>query len=109
MVETTEEDVLKNRKDRPTSPHLTIYKLPFPAIMSITHRGTGIVLSAGMSERRGGEEERRRGGEEERRRGGEEERRRGGEEERRRGRLKKVTNFLHSLCCSWCWHARCLS
>lgn len=27
---------------RPLSPHLLIYKLPFPALMSITHRITGI-------------------------------------------------------------------
>lgn len=32
---------------RPMSPHLQIYKLPLPAIMSITHRMTGIFLSIG--------------------------------------------------------------
>lgn len=33
---------------RPTSPHLTIYKLPLTAFISITHRATGILLSAGL-------------------------------------------------------------
>lgn len=33
---------------RPTSPHLTIYKLPLTAFISITHRLTGILLSAGL-------------------------------------------------------------
>ncbi len=32
---------------RPLSPHLQIYRLPFPAILSITHRFTGIVLFSG--------------------------------------------------------------
>ena len=42
-----------NRKElpmshrRPLSPHLQIYKLPLPALMSITHRMTGVVLSTG--------------------------------------------------------------
>jgi len=49
LVETSEEEVIKNRKERPTSPHLTIYKFPLPAIMSITHRGTGIVLTAAFA------------------------------------------------------------
>ncbi len=34
-------------KTRPLSPHLQIYKLPLPALMSITHRLTGVVLSSG--------------------------------------------------------------
>lgn len=29
---------------RPTSPHLTIYRFPLPAILSVVHRGTGIYL-----------------------------------------------------------------
>ncbi len=33
---------------RPTSPHLTIYKLPLTAFISITHRVTGILLSVGL-------------------------------------------------------------
>ena len=32
---------------RPLSPHLQVYKLPLPALMSITHRLTGVVLSSG--------------------------------------------------------------
>lgn len=34
-------------KARPLSPHLQIYRLPLPAILSITHRMTGIILSTG--------------------------------------------------------------
>ena len=34
--------------NRPTSPHLQIYRLPLTAIMSISHRATGAVLSAGL-------------------------------------------------------------
>ncbi|KAN0003370.1 hypothetical protein ACTFIZ_009545 [Dictyostelium cf. discoideum] len=30
---------------QPTSPHLTIYKFPLPAVMSIMHRATGICLA----------------------------------------------------------------
>ena len=33
--------------DRPLSPHLQVYKLPMTALMSITHRMTGVVLSGG--------------------------------------------------------------
>ena len=33
---------------RPMSPHLQIYKLPFTAKLSIMHRGTGVVLFAGL-------------------------------------------------------------
>jgi succinate dehydrogenase / fumarate reductase, cytochrome b subunit len=33
---------------RPTSPHLQIYRLPLTGIISITHRITGILLSAGL-------------------------------------------------------------
>ncbi|HBR97994.1 MAG TPA: succinate dehydrogenase, cytochrome b556 subunit [Gammaproteobacteria bacterium] len=32
---------------RPMSPHLQIYKLPMTAMLSVMHRGTGVVLSAG--------------------------------------------------------------
>jgi succinate dehydrogenase / fumarate reductase cytochrome b subunit len=35
------------RHARPLSPHLQIYRLPLPAIMSITHRITGIGLTVG--------------------------------------------------------------
>lgn len=33
---------------RPTSPHLQIYRLPLTAKMSILHRATGALLSAGL-------------------------------------------------------------
>lgn len=36
-----------NPTNRPLSPHLQIYRLPLVAIMSITHRITGVALSAG--------------------------------------------------------------
>lgn len=31
--------------NRPLSPHLQIYRLPFAALLSITHRATGVILS----------------------------------------------------------------
>lgn len=34
--------------NRPTSPHLQVYKLPLTGIISITHRMTGVFLSAGL-------------------------------------------------------------
>lgn len=34
--------------NRPMSPHLQVYKLPLTGIISITHRMTGIMLSAGL-------------------------------------------------------------
>lgn len=34
-------------RTRPLSPHLQIYRLPLLAIMSITHRATGVALSIG--------------------------------------------------------------
>jgi succinate dehydrogenase / fumarate reductase cytochrome b subunit len=34
--------------NRPTSPHLQVYKLPLTGIISITHRITGVMLSAGL-------------------------------------------------------------
>lgn len=33
--------------NRPLSPHLQIYKLPLPALMSIMHRATGAFLTIG--------------------------------------------------------------
>ncbi len=32
---------------RPTSPHLQIYKLPLTALLSVSHRGTGVALAGG--------------------------------------------------------------
>lgn len=34
-----------NKKDRPLSPHLQIYKPQLTSVLSITHRATGIVLT----------------------------------------------------------------
>jgi len=34
-------------KPRPLSPHLQIYRLPMPALMSIAHRATGVILATG--------------------------------------------------------------
>ena len=34
--------------NRPTSPHLQIYDLPLTAKMSVSHRATGALLSAGL-------------------------------------------------------------
>ncbi len=34
-------------RNRPVSPHLQVYKLPFDAILSISHRITGVVLCVG--------------------------------------------------------------
>ena len=39
------------RLARPTSPHLTIYKMQLTAVLSITHRGTGLAQSALLSGR----------------------------------------------------------
>lgn len=40
----------KNEKlQRPMSPHLTIYKFPLPAVLSVFHRGTGVALTLGVS------------------------------------------------------------
>ena len=39
-------DLSKNF-DRPLSPHLQVYKLPMTALMSISHRATGVILSGG--------------------------------------------------------------
>lgn len=34
--------------NRPLSPHLQVYKLPLTGLISITHRMTGVLLSAGL-------------------------------------------------------------
>lgn len=34
--------------NRPTSPHLQVYRLPLTGIISITHRMTGVFLSGGL-------------------------------------------------------------
>jgi len=34
-------------KTRPLSPHLQVYRLPMTAVMSITHRMTGVALAGG--------------------------------------------------------------
>lgn len=46
QIATTNEghDERNMRLCRPTSPHLTIYKFELPAVLSITHRFTGIIL-----------------------------------------------------------------
>jgi succinate dehydrogenase / fumarate reductase cytochrome b subunit len=36
-----------NLKNRPLSPHIQVYKMPFSAMLSILHRITGLVLTAG--------------------------------------------------------------
>lgn len=38
-----------SRSNRPLSPHVSIYKWSLPMAMSITHRGTGVALSLGVS------------------------------------------------------------
>ncbi|NXT60229.1 C560 dehydrogenase, partial [Chaetops frenatus] len=38
-----------SRSKRPLSPHVSIYKWSLPMAMSITHRGTGVALSLGVS------------------------------------------------------------
>ncbi|MGR8979731.1 MAG: succinate dehydrogenase, cytochrome b556 subunit [Gammaproteobacteria bacterium] len=39
---------MAEKNSRPLSPHLQIYKMPLTGILSITHRLTGIALSAGL-------------------------------------------------------------
>ena len=34
-------------RSRPLSPHLQVYRLPLPALTSISHRATGVLLAAG--------------------------------------------------------------
>jgi len=36
------------RQNRPVSPHLQVYSLPLAALLSISHRITGVVLSLGL-------------------------------------------------------------
>lgn len=36
------------KHSRPTSPHLQVYKLPVTGVISISHRITGALLSAGL-------------------------------------------------------------
>jgi succinate dehydrogenase / fumarate reductase cytochrome b subunit len=38
---------MASNDSRPLSPHLQIYKLPPTALMSVLHRGTGVVLCVG--------------------------------------------------------------
>lgn len=38
---------MASNSSRPLSPHLQIYKLPPTALMSVLHRGTGVVLCIG--------------------------------------------------------------
>jgi len=35
-------------RPRPLSPHLTIYRWPITMVLSIMHRGTGLVLTSGL-------------------------------------------------------------
>jgi len=39
---------MAKNNNRPISPHLQVYKLPLTGIISITHRLTGVLLSAGL-------------------------------------------------------------
>ncbi|MBW7850121.1 MAG: succinate dehydrogenase, cytochrome b556 subunit [Rhodospirillales bacterium] len=36
-----------NTRNRPLSPHLQVYRLPLAAVMSISHRATGVLLTVG--------------------------------------------------------------
>ena len=36
---------MKANNNRPLSPHLQIYRLPLTAILSVAHRGSGVILS----------------------------------------------------------------
>ncbi|MBF6648255.1 succinate dehydrogenase, cytochrome b556 subunit [Methylobacter sp. BlB1] len=38
----------QQKKIRPLSPHLQVYKLPLNAVASIVHRITGVILSIGL-------------------------------------------------------------
>ncbi len=38
---------MESRK-RPLSPHLQVYRLPLTAVVSVTHRMTGVLLSVGL-------------------------------------------------------------
>lgn len=46
MTETAQ-STSPQKRERPLSPHLQVYRLPMTALMSITHRMTGVALSAG--------------------------------------------------------------
>lgn len=46
MTETAQ-SLSPKKHDRPLSPHLQVYRLPMTALMSISHRMTGVALSAG--------------------------------------------------------------
>ncbi|MEO0034100.1 succinate dehydrogenase, cytochrome b556 subunit [Phaeospirillum tilakii] len=37
------------KRDRPLSPHIQIYKMPFTAVLSISHRITGVVMAVGTA------------------------------------------------------------
>jgi succinate dehydrogenase / fumarate reductase cytochrome b subunit len=39
---------MAHKHNRPTSPHLQVYKLPLTGIISISHRITGVLLSVGL-------------------------------------------------------------
>ena len=36
------------QRKRPLSPHLQVYRLPLTAVVSMTHRMTGVLLAAGL-------------------------------------------------------------
>ena len=38
-----------SNRSHPTSPHLQIYRLPLTALLSITHRITGVILAIGCA------------------------------------------------------------
>lgn len=46
MSDTTQPS--KTAPSRPLSPHLQVYKLPMTALMSISHRISGVILSGGL-------------------------------------------------------------
>ncbi len=39
---------MTSKPNRPLSPHLQVYKLPLTALISISHRMTGVMLSIGL-------------------------------------------------------------
>lgn len=39
---------MKQSFNRPLSPHLQVYRLPLTAILSITHRATGVAITLGV-------------------------------------------------------------
>ncbi len=39
---------MTHKANRPTSPHLQVYRLPLTGLISITHRMTGVFISAGL-------------------------------------------------------------